>query len=67
MMFCLKFNRTFSRLIVSFLLATAVWSSLAAETLRLGISSFAEHSINKALIDPTIEVIRNAVKPEEAL
>ena len=37
----------------------------SAEVLRLGISSFAEHSINKALIDPTIEAIRNAVKPDK--
>ena len=37
----------------------------SAEVLRLGISSFAEHSINKALIDPTIEAIRSAVKPDK--
>ena len=63
----IAYHPPFVQRFLSFLLATAVWSSLAAETLRLGISSFAEHSINKALIDPTIEVIRNAVKPEEAL
>lgn len=45
--------------------AFSVGCAQSAEVLRLGISSFAEHSINKALIDPTIEAIRNAVKPDK--
>lgn len=65
MMFCLSLNRAFPRLIVSLLLVSSVWSSHAAETLRLGISSFAEHSINKVLIDPTIKAIRDAVQPDK--
>ena len=64
-MFCLSLNRAFPRLIVSLLLVSSVWSSHAAETLRLGISSFAEHSINKVLIDPTIKAIRDAVQPDK--
>lgn len=65
MMFHLRLNSTFSRVIVSLLLTSAVWPSLAAETLRLGVSFFAEHNINKVLIDPTIEAIRRAVQPDK--
>lgn len=65
MMFYLRLNHAFPRLIVSLLLFSSVWSSHAAETLRLGISSFAEHSVNKALIGPTIKAIQDAVKPDK--
>ena len=39
--------------------------AFSGEILRLGISSFAEHNINKALIDPTVEAIRNAIRPSK--
>lgn len=58
---------TFFKFFSSFLafVFAAISSAQSGEALKLGISSFAEHNINKELIDPTIEAIRKAVQPDK--
>lgn len=58
---------TFFKFFSSFLafVFAAISSAQSGEVLKLGISSFAEHNINKELIDPTIEAIRKAVQPDK--
>ena len=57
-----KFLTSVAAFTLIFCFASSVCSK---EVLRLGISSFAEHTINKCLIDPTIEAIRKAVQPDK--
>lgn len=64
-MLLLRVKKTFRKLVFPLILTLAVWPVYATETLRLGVSSFAEHNINKGLIDPTIEAIRKAVQPDK--
>lgn len=58
---------TFFKFFSSFLafVFAAISPAQSGEVLKLGISSFAEHNINKELIDPTIEAIRKAVQPDK--
>lgn len=63
MPFSLTSKRRFFALLGAALLSAAA-AAPAAGAVVLGISEFAPHEVNEPVISPTIEALRNAVKPE---